>query len=390
MHPHPDAPHLHAARQLQPLVVGLRDRFDQDRSLPTELVDAIRDADLLALWAPGAIGGAELPPLPFLEVIEELARQDASVGWCTVIPAGYSRLLGAMRPDVARDIFGAGRNAIVGTLNPSGKAVAVPNGYRVTGRWTYGSFIGHSQWVLGNCATHDANGPRRNASGEPDMRLVLAPRAAVEVFDVWRVGGLRATGSNDYQMTDLFVPEEYTVPLVGFSPPPVDSGPLYAMPMPSTFVSCIAIVALGAARGALETLTELAASRTPTGSQSVLREKVLAQLDLARAEAQLRSGRAYLFDELGGMWNDAVAGRPITVRQRALVRLAAWQAAQSAIHAVDLAYALAGGASLFEGNRIERCFRDVHAAGQHIALAQSNLEPIGRVLFDLDPGMARF
>ncbi len=98
-----------------------------------------------------------------------------------------------------------------------------------------------------------------------------------------------------------------------------------------------------------------------------------------------------VFDELGRVWQDALAGRPVSLQQRAQVRLAACHSTQCAIEAVDLVYALAGGSSLYEGNRLERCFRDIHAAGQHVAVApMANQEPVGRVLFGLDPGMGRF
>jgi alkylation response protein AidB-like acyl-CoA dehydrogenase len=161
--------------------------------------------------------------------------------------------------------------------------------------------------------------------------------------------------------------------------------------MTSTFVSCIATVALGIARAAIEALTEIAASKVTAGSTTALRDKPLAQADFARAEALVRSGRAFLFDELGAMWANAVAGRPISIQERAEVRLAAVHATQNAIQATDLMYQLGGGASLFQGGRLERCFRDVHAAGQHVAVSPlSNLEPLGRVLFGLPPGMARF
>jgi alkylation response protein AidB-like acyl-CoA dehydrogenase len=374
---------LDAARALEPQIRSLSARFDRERQLPSALVTAIGDSTLFSMWLPRAIGGAELPPLSFLEVIEELSRQDGSVGWCTVIAAGYGRLAGAMSLDAATEVFGSGRSVLVGTLNPSGKAVAVPGGYRVTGRWSYGSFIDHSQWVLGNCIVQDNTGSA--------FRLCIFPRNDVEIFDIWHVGGLRATGSNDYQVTDLFVPEARTLPIPGFLPQPTQPGALYRVPMLSTFVSCIAIVLLGVARAAIEALSEIAAAKTPTGSQTVLREAPLAQADLARAEALVRSGRAFLFDALGACWDDALADRPITLDRRALVRLAACQATQSAVQAVDLMYALGGGTALFEGNRLERCFRDVHAGAQHFAVSpQSNLEPIGRVLFGLDPGRARF
>jgi alkylation response protein AidB-like acyl-CoA dehydrogenase len=384
--------YLVAARGLAPLVDTLRDRFDLDRGLPPVLVDAMHAAGLFRMWVPRELGGGELDPLSFLAVIEELARLDGSVGWCAVIPAGYARLAGALDEAVAREIFqGSGRGLLVGTLNPTGKAAAVPGGYQVTGRWSYGSFIAYGEWVLGNCITQDASGPRRAEDGSPEFRLCLFPRDAATVFDIWHVGGLRATGSNDFEVSELFIPEDYTIRLQEFQPPPLRPGPLYAVPMTSTFVSCIATVALGIARAAIEALIEIAGSKTTAGSAIVLRDKALAQADVARAEALLRSGRAFLFNELGAMWDDVVAGQSISLRQRAEVRLAAVHAAQCAIQATDLMYQLGGGASLFQGGRLERCFRDVHAAGQHVAVSPlSNLEPIGRVLFGLPPGMARF
>src|SRR5258708_1672327 len=104
-------------------------------------------AGLFRMWVPADLGGAELDRPTFLTVIEELARQDGSVGWCAVIPAGYARLAGALAEDVAREMFqGNGRGLLVGTLNPTGKAVAAPGGYQVTGRWSYGSFIAYGEW----------------------------------------------------------------------------------------------------------------------------------------------------------------------------------------------------------------------------------------------------
>jgi len=384
----PEPDFLAAARRLEPMVAELRARFDRDRQLPRPLVDALHAAGLFRMWLPRALGGAELPPLPFLEVIEELARQDGSVGWCTVIPAGYARLSGALEEDAARRIFATGIGALVGTLNPTGKAIAAPGGYRVTGRWGYGSFIGYGDWVLGNCTVEGASGAR---DGGAEFRLCLFPRADAEVFDVWHVGGLRATGSNDYQVTDLFVPEQHTIGLADFQPPPRRPGPLYAIPMTSTFVSGVATVTLGIARAAIEELVAIGPAKRTAGVGPVLRDKPLAQADLARAEAALGAGRAYLFGELNRMWDDTVAGRAITLRARAAVKLAACHAAQCAIQAVDLAYQSAGGIAVYQGSRLERCFRDVHVAGQHVALSlQASLEPVGRVLFGLPPGMARF
>lgn len=161
--------------------------------------------------------------------------------------------------------------------------------------------------------------------------------------------------------------------------------------MISLFVSCIAVVALGIARGALDALYEIAHAKRADGSAAGLGEKVIAQVDTARAEALLRAGRALLFDEVTKLWECAQAGTPASLDLRGGVRLAAAHATESAIGAVSLVHRLAGGAALFEGNRLERCFRDINTAGQHLSLvATKNFESVGRTLFGLDPGVPRF
>jgi len=371
---------LTAARGLEPLIAAVRDRFDQDRCLPVPLVDAMHTAGLFGAWLPRTLGGLELPPLDMLPAIEELARQDASAGWCAVIPGGYSRLAGAMEEDAAREVFCGGRGVLVGSLTPSGKAIPAPGGYRVTGRWSYGSFIQYADWVLGHCTTEG-----------PVSLLCLFPISAVEVFDVWHVGGLRATGSNDYQVADLFVPGPFCIPLTGTNPAQIQPGPLYGIPLPSAFVCCISTVMLGIARGAIDALMDIAGTKTTAGAGPVLRDQASAQMDLARAEAVLRSGRAFMFSALGSMWDDVCAGREPALERRAEVRLAAVHAGQCAIQAADLMYQLGGGASLAQGGRLERCFRDIHAAGQHFVMSPRLwLEPIGRAFFGLPPGTARF
>src|SRR5262249_4709871 len=159
----------------------------------------------------------------------ELARYDGSVGWCASIAACYSRLAGYLGPDVAANIFECGRSVLAGTLNPSGKAACVAGGYRVTGRWAYGSGIGHSTWAIGNCVVQDRDKPRRDASGAPEVRLMIFPTSAAEIIDTWHVGGLRGTGSQDYRVADLFVPQDHS--LEGFTPTPTIPGTLYALPM---------------------------------------------------------------------------------------------------------------------------------------------------------------
>jgi alkylation response protein AidB-like acyl-CoA dehydrogenase len=383
----PSASYVDAAKNLASRVREVRQDIDRARMLPGPLVDEMTEAGFFRLWMCRAYGGPELTFPEFLAVIEELSRADGSVGWCAMVASVWSRLTGYIAESAGRQIFDR-NNRLAGSVNPTGKAVAVPGGFRLTGRWSYGSFIQHSQWTVGNSVVHDGETRRLDDSGAPDIRFMIFPTADVEIIDNWHVAGLRGTGSSDFQVSDLFVPEERS--LSAFAPTRIQPATLYAIPQITTFAASLPCVSLGIARAAIDAFTDLAEGKTPMGSVSRLREKSIAQSDLGRAEAHLRSGRAFLLDAMQEIWDEAAAGRTATLRQRAIARLAAAKAAEASAQAVDLLYNAAGGTALFESNPLERCFRDVHATTQHIGTQAANFELAGRVLLGLDPGTARF
>jgi alkylation response protein AidB-like acyl-CoA dehydrogenase len=345
------------------------------------------EAGLFSLWLCRPLGGPELTFVEFAHVIEELSHADGSVGWCAMVASVFSRLSGYVAGDVGREIFG-NNSRLAGSINPTGKAVSVAGGFRVSGRWSYGSFIQHSNWTVGNSIVHDGETPRRDANGAPDIRFMIFPTSEVEIIDNWHVAGLRGTGSNDFQVNDLFVPESHALP--AFTAKQVHPGTLYATPLITIFAASLPCVSMGIARAAIDAFVALAEAKTPMGSSSRLRDRPMAQVDLGRAEAQLRSGRAFLFEAIEEIWNEAAAGRSPTLRQRAIARLAAAKAAEASAQAVDLLFNAAGGSALFESNPLERCFRDVHGTTQHIGTQPANFELAGRVLLGLDPGTPRF
>jgi indole-3-acetate monooxygenase len=210
----------------------------------------------------------------------------------------------------------------------------------------------------------------------------------VEIIDTWRVGGLRGTGSHDFRVADLFVPEERAI--AAFTAKPVRPGTLYAAPFITVFAMALATAPLGIARAAIEAFVELAEGKTPIGASAKLRDKAGAQADVGKAEALVRAARAFLMSELRGIWDTVAAGEMPSLRQRAVARLAAAQAASASAQAVDLIYNAAGGTALYETSLIERCFRDVHATTQHVGISSANFEISGRVLLGLDPGTPRF
>lgn len=373
---------LSAANALAPEIRRKRDDIEADRRLPPSLVEQLRAAQLFGLWLPSALGGPELHPIEFMRVVEALAQADGSVGWCVAVAGTLSHVAGSLREDAAREIF-SGRSVVAGSFKPGGRAVAVNGGFRVTGRWDFGSGIHHSTWLAVNCTVFDGDTPRR-ANGSPDMRFAFVPTSAAEVIDTWHVSGLRGTGSHDYTLDDVFVPVERTT--ASFIVSPVQPGDLYRIPLLSLASSSLAAVSLGVARAAIIALTELATAKTPAGSAIRLCDRPTAQAAVGRAEALVRAARAGLFDAMQQQWDAVTGGGSSSIATRALMRLSSAFCAEACSTAVDLVYRAAGASSLFENAPIARCFRDVHAAGQHIGLSVDNYEHAGRVLFGRDPG----
>ena len=377
---------LLTATGLVPAILAERDNIEQGRELPPGLVQTMCKAGLFSLWLPKALGGPELTAVDFVRIIEAIARADGSVGWCAAVGACYSCFAGYLEESAAHEIYGSGNTILAGTLNPTGRAVAVPGGYRVTGQWSYGSGIQHSNWVIGNCLVFDGDTARTNPDGSPVIRLMIFPRSDVTVIDTWRVSGLRGTGSHDFRLDGIFVPEQRAI--TGFGGTPTQPGRLYGLPFTIFSVSLVG-VPLGLARAAIDALTELAASKRPMDSKQLLKDKPAIQAAIGRAEATLRAARAFLFEAVQAMWDAAETSAP-SLEQRALVRLSITHVAWAAKQVTEMMFESGGGTALYEDGRLARCSRDAQAVAQHIALTSNNYEFAGRVLLGMDSGMARF
>src|SRR5262249_10543446 len=155
---------------------------------------------------------------------------------------------------------------------------------------------------------------------------------------------------------------------------PLFDRPLYAFPPFGSLAIAIAAVALGIARGALDDLFELAGVKTPTLSTRKLAERANTQSGVARAEAELRAAGAGLLDAVERAWAAAQAGRGIPVELRAGLRITATHATEASARVVDVAYGLGGGSAIYDTSPLQRRFRDVHAATQHMLIGPSTWE----------------
>ncbi len=368
---------LDAARRLVPRIHATRDYGEQHCRLEPGVLAALHEAQLFRMMIPADTRGLQTELTTAMQVVETIAAADGATGWNLMIGAAYGVWASRLDSETARLIYARPDAVVAGALRPSGVARIVEGGFIVEGTWSFASGIGHSAWWLAGCAVHDESGLRRNVDGTPHTRLVFIPASDGELIDSWAVGGMRGTGSHDYAINAVFVPIERTLPSDAMSRLPE---PLYNLPLMALMDSMMAAVPLGIARSAIDAFAAVAGSRIGHGSSTPAAGKPAVQADVGRAEALLRAARCWLYQSVEEAMAELHAGRPVSTRQAALMRLARVNAMTAGVQAVDLIYAAAGSASARSSGLIDRCFRDIHVAAQHTALHPSNYEICGAVL----------
>jgi len=359
-----------AASELSTLARELAPQIEADRRLPERLLEGLRASGLMRAGAPASLGALQASPAVVLRCAEEVARGDASAGWCVSIAATSSLLAGWLPPDGAAEIFGDAGAIAAGVWAPRGVAREVDGGYRVSGRWAYCSGIRHSDHLFGGCAVQsDGDG------GSP--RVLGIPTRELEILDTWHTLGLRGTGSEDAVAEDVFVPHRHSLWLLDA---PTSDVALYRFPIFAFFALSISAAALGNARGAIEDLVELAAGKVSLGSSRTLAQRPATWATVAQAEAALRAARAFYYEAIEEGWAAAEAAAEVTVEVRMGLRLAATHAVRTAVAVVNEMHDLGGGAAIYESSPLQRRLRDAHAATAHFQVNAATFELTGRLL----------
>lgn len=380
---------LQVARALVPEIQAARDQIELERRLPMHLVEAMKRAGIFAMPMPKAWGGPELDPLTQLRILEQLASADGSVGWCAMIGCDSGYFTAFLDQDVARAMYPDISVPTASALTLTGRAVRVPGGYRVSGRWPFGSGCQHAAWLVGGCVVYDGDQQRHLGDGIPESRQCFLSPSDCRILDTWHSTGLRGSGSHDFTAEDVFVPQERTFSLQ--RPTIRRPGPLYAFPM--AILLKFASVPLGIARAAIDDLIE-AAQRRPARLMTLggklspvrlLRDEPFVQEAVARAEAIVGSARSYLYDMTADLWDALVRGDMPTPVQVSRWNLAMTNAFSASAEAVQLIYKARGGTAVYSAGRLDRCLRDVLTINQHTVITLKTYEMSGRVLLGLEP-----
>ena len=375
---------IERARALQPLIAREADEIERTRRLTEPVVSALIENGLYRVLLPQSLGGTEAPPEIFMQVLEEIAKADASTAWCLGQCSVCAMTAAYLDPDAAHEIFNAPPGILAwGAI--AHEVQVVPGGYRASARWDFASGSRQASWLGAHVRVVEADGtPRRKPNGAPEIRTILFPVASATMYDVWDVIGLNGTGTDSYSVDNLFIPDKFAA--LRDEPAALrERGPLYKLSTNLTFGLGFAAVSLGVARATLDAAVDLARSKLPQGLKA-MRENNAVQGVIGRNEASLRAARAYLYATASEVWRDLTQGSDFTDEHRAAVRLATTWTIHQAASVVDAAYHMAGATAVFSANKFERRFRDMHAIAQQIQARDAHYEDVGKAVLGTHPG----
>jgi len=361
---------LDTAAAQRPYIEKISDIAEQDCRIPHKLISKLATEGLFTITIGEKYGGLELPALESIQVLEQLAYADASVGWCGMIFCTTAHL-GSFLPDTwGRKIYGVTRNGsqfkcplAVGAAAPMGRGEVVQDGILVSGRWPWGSGSHHADWICGGTIVKQNGELIRNPGGDPTVHVMFFEKSQVTLHDNWNPSGLRGTGSVDFEVKDQLVPNgRWTI--LGTSRRQIDS-PLFRFPFFGYFAAAVAAIPLGIGRRAVDDFEAIARGKVPAARQSTISEASITQLEYGRAESLVEGAHAYLYSKVSEVWQKVASGDKLELEDRRQLRLAASRATIMCAEAVDLLYKAAGGTALQGDCSLQRHFRDIHAATQH-------------------------
>jgi indole-3-acetate monooxygenase len=374
---------LDAAKEIAPIVEKHSADGERERRLPRPVLDALREAGLLRMMTPRSLGGLETDPVTRALVAEEIGRHDSAAGWTLENPLDWAFFCARLPDEGAEEIYSRGADIVIAAqFGRPLHATSTNGGYRISGRAPFVSNCLDADWISSTVFVD----PDRHSDDDPEMRMVYFPSEQCEIIDTWNVMGMRGTGSHDISVRDVFVPASRTFPMVPeFEPGSHYRGPLYRLPLVGAAATGIPTPMLGVARRAVDTVTELALTKTPVAASGLLKERSLAQVQLGKAEAVLRSGRLLLLESLKDAWQRCMDGRPHSLEHKADLLLAMSHAMNSAVQAVELACSIAGTTAFRTTSPLERCFRDVQTMRHHVFACEARYGTFGQVRLAVDP-----
>ena len=363
---------LDAVARIRPVLEADAEANDAGGTLAWTSAAALYREGLLSLKVPRELGGPEVDPMLYLELVDELSYINPSAGWCSFINSTSTAWKGAFLPDAGvAQIFAGGRMPIAsGSIIPRGLGTPTAGGWRVSGRWPFASGSAHSSWLSAGFRIV------RDGAPGPEHMILAVPTAAVQFLDNWQVMGLKGTGSRDFVMADYFVAEEMAFDLLNTDPR--RGGALFWLGRPGFVTSDHAAFALGVARRALDEIARQAGSYQRGYLTSPIAQRGALQHDLGRCDQQLRAARALCQEALQGAWEFCRRRERPDLERQLRLRAACAYATDIACQVTTAAFRYGGGDAIYNDRVLQRCLRDINAAAQHFMVNSSAYDNLGQ------------
>ena len=374
--------HEEAISRARALVPAIQERAalaETQRRQPEETIQELVDAGLIRLLVPARWGGYEFPVSPTVNLIIEIGKADASAGWCTSFLISHAWVIMRFPEQAQREVWADDPDALIVTsFAPAGQFTPVEGGYRLSGTWSWSSAVDYGEWLVVSALPASMDGP---------PRTFLIPRDDYEIRDTWHVSGLAASGSQNVEVKDCFVPEHRSILMPHLAHAPstdstVHTGTLYRLPLIPFFTIFLAAPILGATIGAYEFWRERSRTKFTGLSNERVTEFTHQQIRFAETAVDIAASQALLNEAI----NRVDSGEPFTTESYNRLRLYYAAISRFCVQAVERLYATSGGATNYSVNPLQRYWRDIHAMSAHIGLNFDTAgEQFGRAEFGLPP-----
>lgn len=351
---------------------------DRSVDLHDDVARTLKDLGLLKLWVPQQYGGLELDLPQTLRVYEAVASIDGSLGWAVMIGCGGGLFAAYLEPSAASQFFGKQDAVVAGSGAPNGRAERVEGGYRATGRWRYASGARYASVFTANCVITNQGEPELDSAGKPVIRAMSFAPADVTVIPTWDATGMRATGSHDFEVRDVFVPQAHTFSV--FTDAPREAGPLYRLPFDVLTHLPVAAVASGIARLALRSFAELAVHKRAARHEAALADHEIARRDYAECHARCLGVHLALHALASRTWNTLISRGPPTSAELAEIAACSTWFVRQLQEAVSTLVADAGMNGVLNDSPLARAARDLQTLAAHSSVSPMLFAPAGATL----------
>ncbi|HOX99883.1 acyl-CoA dehydrogenase family protein [Zoogloea sp.] len=368
----------HPAAALEALLPEIRQRrkeFEKQQHISPDIIQRFKEVGVYRALVAKRFGGDEKSPAEFCQLIERIAEADGSAGWVASFGIG-GVYLAALPLATLEKLYANGPDVVfAGGIFPPQPAELVEGGFKVSGRWSWGSGSMGAEVVGAGILPKNAEG-----SGLP--RMAVMPREKVQIVPNWDVMGLLGTGSHDIVVKDVVVPEEWTFVRGGAAS--LDT-PLYRYPTLSFAAQVLTVVGLGIGRAAINEVLGMAAGRASVTGAPNLGERIYVQLEIARIEAELRAARSWFYEAIDDVWQVLLAGGTPTDHQVSMLRLSTTHASRVGADVARRAQMLSGGTGVYESSPLAAQVRDAQMITQHAFMGDITYQNAGAMLFGHKP-----